>query len=364
MNHTDEIDLFDLIDDIKDQWQWLVGVGFIVTLAALLYAFLATPTYETEVVFKPVREADLLPLNQPRLKDVLGAGEKGVFLTSKQAFDDIRSRALSSNNEHRFYQELLKGESVELKAMIENPKLTPEQNFIKFSERFSHVDPGAKDSDVFLRLKFQLADAKLAAQVLNHYSQFLVTEHANEVRASVQMRIQAQLDYWQMQAGELRSAYEADKQQRLFKLYEAAAIADSIGQSRPLYSADRVAVGVEPPLFMLGSRALRAEITQIEGRKKANEDSYIKGLPELLAKIKVAESAKINWERVRFAEQEQPASTPLAPIKPKKLLIVAIGVVLGGMLGVMLAILRAAWLRRVERKKAERRESSLESGAD
>ncbi len=352
--NMDEIDLFDLVDDIKEQWLWLVGTGTVCVMAALLYAFWATPTYEAEVVFKPVREADLLPLNQPRLKDVLGVAEKEVFLTSKQAFADIRDRALSSNNEHRFYQELLKGDNTALKALIENPKLTPEQNFIKFSERFSHTDPGAKDSDVFLRLKFQISDAALAASVLNSYSQFLVNEHAAEVRSSVQMRIQAQLDYWQMQAGELRTAYEADKQQRLFKLREAAAVADSIGQARPLYSADRVAVGVEPPLFMLGSKALRAEITQIEERKKATEDSHIKGLPELLAKIKVAEGAKINWERVRFAEQEQPASTPIAPVKPKKLLIVAVGVVLGGMLGVMLAIVRAAWLRRIERKMAER----------
>ena len=36
---ADEIDLFDLIDDIKDKWYWLVGTVLVTVVLAGLYAF-------------------------------------------------------------------------------------------------------------------------------------------------------------------------------------------------------------------------------------------------------------------------------------------------------------------------------------
>ena len=52
----DEIDLFDLIDDIKSKWYWLVGTAFVGVVVAVLYALLATPTYRTELVYKRSEE--------------------------------------------------------------------------------------------------------------------------------------------------------------------------------------------------------------------------------------------------------------------------------------------------------------------
>lgn len=357
--YSDEIDLFELFDDIKDKWYWLVGTGFVCVLLALSYALLAKPVYQTEVMFKPVTETELLPLNQSRLKEVFGiavASDK-EYITPTKAFKEFRIKALSSNTLREFYNDLVEEGNEELLELVYNSEITPEQNTIKFAQRLSHVDPSAKQGDDFLQLKFELAHAELSAKVLNDFSDFLYENYKNEVKEAVNARVDAQLEQWQIKADEMRTNYFAQKNLRLMELKEAAAIADSINQQRPLYDGERVAIGSAPPLFMLGKKALSSEVEQLSKRSvgaDGNEDLYIKGLPELLWKVKLLEETDINWNQVILVEQDQKAVLPMSPIKPKKLLIVAIGVVAGGVLGIFLALIAAAVERRQEQKKLKK----------
>ncbi|QQD23866.1 hypothetical protein GJQ55_04945 [Venatoribacter cucullus] len=357
-NHAaDEIDLFDLIDDIKEKWYWLIGTGLVSVVLAGLYAFMATPTFQTEVVYKPVTEAELLPLNQPRLKDVFDIAADKSYMTAEQAFKDVRAQALSGSLLREFYNLLLSEKDPQLLPLIFNEKISPEQNFSKFTERFSSVDPGAKQNDVFLRLKFELSDAALASAVLNRYSDFMLQKHRDETREAVSMRIEAKLDQWRIQADEMRTKYLAEKERRLLTLEEAAAVAASINQQRPLYDAERVSVGAQPPLYMMGEKALRSEITQLKGRAQRGEDAYIAGLPELLWKIKTVEETQIAWNRVKYIQLDQSAIVPLSAIKPRKLLVLALGAVAGGMAGIMFALMAAAQVRRRQRKLNEKARS-------
>ena len=346
----DEIDLFDLIDDVKDKWQWAVGSAAVVTLLALVYAFWATPTYRSELVFKPASEAELLPLNQPKLREVFGVAEDQVYLTPEKAFKDVRKLALSSNYMRGFYSELLASATPELNTLIYDAEITPEQNVSKFAEWMSHSDPAAKSTDVFLGLQFDLSDSTLSAQVLNQYGLYIQRRYMSEMQAAVSMRIKAQLEQWRVEAEEIRTRYLADKNRRLVKLQEAAAVAASINQKLPMYSGDRVAVGFEPPLYMMGERALRAEIAQLQSRSEKGEDMYIEGLPELLWKIRTVEEANVEWAKVSFVQLDQDAIVPLSPIKPKKKLVVALGAVAGVMIGLLLALITAAHERRQQRK--------------
>lgn len=350
---TDEIDLFDLIDDIKEKWYWLIGTGLVSVVLAGLYAFLTTPTFQTEVVYKPVTEAELLPLNQPRLKDVFDIAADKSYLTVDEAFKNVRAHALSGSVLREFYNLLLSEKDPEVLPLIYNEKFSSEQNFSKFTERFSSVDPGAKQNDVFLRLKFELSDPVLASAVLNRYSDFMLQKHREETRAAVSMRVEAKVDQWRIQADEMRTKYLADKERRLLTLEEAAAVAASINQQRPLYDAERVSVGAQPPLYMMGEKALRSEIAQLKSRAQRGEDAYIAGLPELLWKIKTVEDTNIAWDRVKYIQLDQSAIVPLSPIKPRKLLVLALGAVAGGMAGIMFALLAAAQSRRKQRKLAE-----------
>ena len=349
---NDEIDLFDLLDDLTANWIWLAASVVLFLLAALAYALLATPTYQTEVVYKPVKESDLLQLNQPRLKDVLGFND--TYLTPKQAFANLRSEALSSNTLREFYDQQLETQTPQQLELIHNPQMTTEQNTLKFIERFSHVDPSTKETDAFLRLKFNVSDALFATQVLNQYSDYVLSKNKDRMQESVTLQIQAQFEQWQMQADQLRTQYFAKKKQRLAELTEAVSIAQKINQQNPVYGAERFAIGSQPPLYMMGVKALSAEIEALNNRADVEqEEAYITGLAEVLWKIKTAESVNINWHSLRFVEQDQNAVIPLSAIQPKKKLIVVIGAVAGFMFGAVLAIAVAAWKRRQQIKLTE-----------
>lgn len=349
--NMDEIDLFDLVDDIKEQWRWLLGTGIACVLAALCYAYLATPVYQAELVYKPVNDTELLQLNQPRLKEVLGVAKDSQYMSAENAFRDVRAQALSGTVLAEFYAKLLSEDNAELKQLIHRDRLSTEQNINRFGDFFTTVDSKAQQEDLSFKIKFELADAKLSADVLNRFSQFLLTKQANEVQEDISMRVNAQIEQWQLEVDKLRSEYSATKQMRLLELQEAARIAASINQQRPVFDGKQFAVGVQPPLYMMGEKALKSEIAQLNNRKPSDEDNYIKGLPELLWKIQNAQALKLSWNRVKYVQIDRAAVVPVTPIKPKKLLIVALGAVAGGMLGIFMALLAAAYQRRLERKR-------------
>jgi len=350
---ADEIDLFDLIDDIKAKWYWLIGTVVAVVCLAVIYLLLVRPVYQTEVVYKSVSPADLLPLNQPRLKSVLAAKEGEPFMTPETAFKSVRAKALSGGVMRSFYDQLLESSNDQLKPLIYDETITPEQNYSKFVGLFSHSDPGAKDADLFLKLTLELPDAGLSADVLNLFSEYLLTRNREEMINAVKQQISAHLDEWQMQAEEMRTTYKAAKELRLRELREAADIAHSINQQKPVFSGERVVVSDAPPLYMMGEKALRAEISQLQARAEKDEDLYIEGLPELLWKVDTVKNTAIDWDNVRFAEVDEPAVVPLKPIKPRKMLVLALAVVAGGMAGILFALLSAAQQRRRERLNSQ-----------
>ncbi|MBE0483827.1 MAG: LPS O-antigen chain length determinant protein WzzB [Bacterioplanes sp.] len=348
--YSDEIDLFDLFDDIKQKWYWLIGSGFVCVFLSALYAFLATPTYKADFVFKPVSDADLIQLNQPRLKDVFDVPADELFLTPEKAFKAVRTTVFSGSVMRDFYSSLLESVSSDLVTLIYNDKLSLEQNFSNFSDRFSMIDPSARQDDVFLKVSFELSEAALAASVLNQFSQFVIDRHHTDTRESIEKRIELKLEQWNIQAEEMRNKYQAEKKRQIFSLQESAAIAASLNQKRPLYDAERVSVGAQPPLFMMGETALRSEIEQLNSRTAENEVYYVPDLPELMWKIRSVEGTKIAWSNIKYVVVDQPAITPRSAVKPRKLLILALGAVVGGMLGIMFALATAAYDRRKNRQ--------------
>lgn len=343
----DEIDLFDLVDDLKEKWYWIVGIVIFAVVLAVIYAFTAMPVYKTDLIVKEADEVAFLEVNQPAFKEVLGED----FLTAEKAFRSIRTSFLSASVISDFYSLLQKEANEQLMPLIYNAQLSQEQNLKLFVERFSHSDPGKKDSDVFLKVQFKLADAELSALVLNKFSDFVQTRYRYQVQNAVALRTTTKLTQWQLEADRLRFQYNAEKQRRILELSDAADIAASINQQNPLYHGDRVSVGAEPPLFMMGEKTLRAELVLLRSRSSGLEDAYIEGLPELLQKAEVVKAASIDWQRVWFVELDQQAVVPLSPVKPRKKLIVVLGAVAGLMAGSMFALIAAANVRRRERKK-------------
>lgn len=352
----DEIDIFELVGDIKDQWRWLLAGIVGVFALAVLYVSIAQPVYQVESVLKEVSEVELMQLNQPRLRSVLlgrdtqGVTKEDVYISSVSAFKSARTVLRSHKTLQLFYDRLVEMNKT---SVILNNELSQEQNFLKFITLFKFIDPGVKETDRYLKITFESPDAEVAVQILNDYVSFALDLQRQEAKASVADLIGEQLAQWRFDVEQLRLQYSAEKQRRLLVLKEASDIAFAINQQQPIYSADRVAVGVEPPLYMMGEKALRAEVRQLLARPEYGEDEYIKGVPELLWKITEVEKLQIQWDKVQFMDVDRLAITPTQPLKPRKLLILAIGIVVGGMIGVVAALIVAASRRRQERKRLE-----------
>lgn len=362
----DEIDLFDLVDDIRDKWYWLVGCLVIGSLLAAAYAFTASPLYRTELVLRDAPASDLLTFAQPALRTTLQLASaekqgspvelsnKSVFeLSSHEAFMGVRAVVRSVTARKAFYQTILHSDDEALESFLYNFDLTDEQNLSNFLKLFSFSDSNSKtDTDLFLEVKFELKDAKFARDLLNSYVDFSVQRYENQIRQELSRKVQSQLQLNQSWAVNFRDNYESMKARRIALLEEAAGVAVSIGQTRPFYNTNDVFVSSEPPLYMMGELALMREAEQLKQRSNlVSEDVFIEGMTALRNSIFMLSNVEVDWASVNFAVIDQPALLPIKPIKPRKLLIVALGGVGGLMFGLMAALLAAASSRHLRRDR-------------
>ncbi|MCP5335749.1 MAG: hypothetical protein H7A08_08720 [Oceanospirillaceae bacterium] len=340
----DEIDLFDLVDDIRSQKHWLFASVFACLLLAAGYILLSNPVYEVKSTVKPALERDVVALNVPQLE--------GIFkLDVTQAFDLTRQALYSREYRHRFYE----ANFTELKELGDfyDPALTDGQNFLKFDELFTekNADP-KKDSELFVEIKYESLSQEKAADLLNRYIAFALEQAQADVRSSVESKVAARLQQLDYDARELREKYYSEQLRRELLLKEANQIAKAVGQQNPVYATSDLVGGYQPPLYMFGTKAIEAEIRMINNRKDMTknlargEDNFITGLPEILLKTDELKSLKVDFEHVRLGIVDEKATKPRKSVKPKKALVLALAGVAGLMLGLMAALLVAAYKRR------------------
>ncbi|WP_223466017.1 Wzz/FepE/Etk N-terminal domain-containing protein [Pseudomonas sp. GL-RE-26] len=186
----------------------------------------------------------------------------------------------------------------------------------------------------------------------------------------------------------LRQQLQTRRQNRVKQLDEAISIAKKLGIVAPttpsaLGEAGQTRQGnmirtevsnQQIPLYFMGQSALEAERTTLASRnsddfteprvdeiqkelsllannrkvtllkQRSNEELFLKGLGEIREELEHLKNLHVNFEQFNLVNIDRPASPPQAPIKPKKALIVGLGLIFGLMLGTMLAIARTIML--------------------
>jgi len=120
------------------------------------------------------------------------------------------------------------------------------------------------------------------------------------------------------------------------RLKEAMALAQANEQQTTSNAGNFVTPYQDDFLYLRGRRVLKAELAELENR--SNNDTFISELPHLLEHKQLLESIELSANQIGVAQVDFPAVTPVLPIKPKKALILALSVVLGGMLGGMIVL--------------------------
>lgn len=188
----------------------------------------------------------------------------------------------------------------------------------------------------------------------------------------------------------LRQQLKTRRDNRINQLNEAIRIAKSLGIIKPTTPSSLGAAEVtsqgsvirtevnnqQIPLYFMGSEALEAERNALQARRsddftepriaqiarelkllehnrqietlnsRENEDLFLKNLAAWREEAARLRALQFDTESLKLVSIDQAAVEPSRPIKPKKALIVALALVLGGMLGLFIALVRN--LRRPE----------------
>lgn len=239
--------------------------------------------------------------------------------------------------------------------------------------------------DVFLEDLTRILDDML---VVNHKQFETANQHVNqELNAEISFLQEENLEQKKVISEEIQLLRVKAAQQRNFEISRLEAdfsLAKQLGIKRPIdpldYQRELVATTTidlsnrTPSRYWLGTEILEAEIQALKSR--TSDDPYIDGLAELQKKLAALENnhridtLKARTDNLPFSEilrdlkkmesellqaqqrvqtadfevvrMAQTPALPTHPIKPKKMMILALGSVAGGMIGVMVGLIKRA----------------------
>jgi chain length determinant protein (polysaccharide antigen chain regulator) len=339
-SNDDEIDLFDLIDDIWNQKIWVFAGLFTTIILAGLYLFKATPVYQAEAKIKSATANDLIEFSRPQLLDIYSLDVEGAFASAKSAL-------LSTGYRKEFY--VLKLDQIKVVQNSYNDTLTLEQNFVGFSGQFSVKTSGAKDSESFVQVGLKSSDADFSSELLNDFVEYALFRRLRDSYDTMLAKVNGRIESLNYDANIMREEYMGNKARRILELKEALEIAIAVGQTSPVYRNMNLLGWQLPPLYMLGSKAIKAEIRALTSREEMakdlarGEDHFIEDLPKLLLEIEALQTLEIDFSKISLARIDEVAVVPVKPVKPRKLLIMALALVGGLFVGLFMALIVAAY---------------------
>ena len=126
--HDDEIDLFELAENLWQQKWMIISITLVVTLIATAVAFMISPTYKSKAIISETSAAALAPINRVRATQAASYTISGIQLEK----NDL------SNKKHSAQQT---APSHNISAVyLEDDSLTPEKSFNLFYKALTSAD--------------------------------------------------------------------------------------------------------------------------------------------------------------------------------------------------------------------------------
>ena len=408
--NTHEIDLSELFSTLWRQKYLIAGITLAAAAMAAVYAYTATPQYQTKTLLRP-----------PSIKDLDALNHTGVYTLNPEESLKRVGAALNSYEVRKSYfdkhQEQFSG--------IDSGDLT--QAFERFnSEAFKVIQSNAKSGDnltTFVGLELTYPGTVEGHLILNGIVQEAINSERNQIQGDLNTVIDNSLDTLERKMGVARASYEADKdstiakisendalkraqlqdelralrtelrdrrESRITQLNESMQIARELGIVKPttptaMGQGDGVGQGnvfrtevfnEQFPLHFMGTEALGAERNALLARKsddhaspriseikkelqlldqnrqieqlksRKNDDLFLTTLVDMRVEKSRLEHINRDLSELALVKVDQQAIKPNKPIKPNKLLILTLGIFGGVMLGIIVALLRGMVLSR------------------
>ncbi|MDD2219929.1 MAG: Wzz/FepE/Etk N-terminal domain-containing protein [Desulfoplanes sp.] len=363
----DEIDLLELWRTLMHKKWVVMEVTLACILGAVGYAFLATPVYETEAYFLPPSVEDIEELN---INDITIIDNKSQYTPEfvyQMFLQNLRSRELRRRffTEQGMFAALADGdtEAVEDRVFEED-----------FNEKLVLEKGGEKRdaNSLFYSLSFTWKDASRVTDWTNAFVAMVMEYTRDALINDVVTLKKNQIKYLEKTIASKRKSGRNQREDQILRFKEALGIAKELGITTDRLSGSDVQsvnVGIASnardkatendakpvgiynmsQLYLQGSRTLSAQIKALQNRK--SDDPFISGLRGLQEKLDAITTTVIAPEHILVAKIDQPALVPDKPIKPRKVLIVALAGVGGLFLGIFVAFLMA-FVQKVKEEEA------------
>jgi len=406
---NDEIDLFELFESLWKEQVLIVAITLVITLFGGGYAFFAKPTYEISVKLNPEASESAQILSRLSFGDSLKISvdkyvrfiESPAFLEAlynqgyfDELFDDkkpdsaevalrdisglFKVNQLGDKKQASIYpyEILLLVSDPLVGERLLNQVLSLADNQLAY-DASSKYDSLKVDRIARLLKQKQTLEAELLAKRNDEITRLEEADKLALRELEEQLKIKT-ASYFEDLSDRMKSLEEAIAIAKSLKLVEPVAL-DRLVRKNERLGANQVVEVVSSnkadPLYMRGTRLLNAELEQLRSRPKDYvPDAEIKKIKDQIEALKTnnkieilksrksdesfnetlqsirAELAKLQAEsfpdNLQFQFSNGKAIAGSSPIKPKKLLILALSVVIGGLVGIVVALVNSTRKKR------------------
>ena len=337
---AEDFSLVELFLILGRQRRVIFGVVLAGMIVVTLVTFLVPSVYRSESVILPPRSLFVERLTVPDLYEITS--------------DDLYARAIrnlrSGDLRYRFFKEN------NLFEKLQGKTTDTDAEYGIFLEQFDELirvekSSGKDEGDDFFTVTMDGAEPESLSVWLSDFIDFVdeyTIKNVTDAVLAKKHRRQAQL---QAQIEGLRNIAKSRRQDRIIRLEEFAIIAEQLGISGDfeyLYSYRQkraksqlvIVLGEENPEYLRGSRALLAEAKALKERK--SDDPFIEDLRSLQENLSFLEKLQIvpRSEEVHALRIDQRAMTIEDPVKPNRILIIALGFSVSLFFGFFVGILK------------------------
>ncbi|MEK0363751.1 LPS O-antigen chain length determinant protein WzzB [Pseudomonas sp. CBC3] len=340
----DEIDLVELFKGLWKQKLIIIGVTIAVTACAAAYAYLARPIYEAHATVLPPLLSDITAYNAGRNVPAYRADRDNSTEGLQKTFSTEDVYAVFTRNLNSLSLRRAFFKDVYLPSFLDGQSAADDRLWTSFNDLLSIKAPDKQQPDMY-EVKVEHHDPEQAAAWVNDLVSRASVAAKSDMQRNVMSEINTRIRSTERRIASLRSTASQRRQDRIAVLQEALVVAKAVGMITPQVTAghtsssDELAQFVDGSLtYMRGAKAIEAELAVLETRK--SDDPFIPELRRLQEELSFLNTIEIDPSTVAVFTLDSAAQQPQTPIKPKKMMIVALGLVLGGMLGIFVALIR------------------------
>lgn len=187
-----------------------------------------------------------------------------------------------------------------------------------------------------------LPDPKIGVSWLEQYISLAGRLAKERVLSEAQGEVDVKIQALEQDVKMLRESAHKRREDKIARLQEALVIAKSIGMEKPATIAsgggrEAVVAADDSLSYMRGRKALEAELASL--RSRASDEPFISGLRNREEVLDFYRGLRIDSSKVEVYREDGGILVPERPVRPRRALIVLVGIAAGLVLGVILALL-------------------------